>query len=154
MVRQIVRQRRLACSSFVTLTYGEAKGGINSQEVGVVAVLLPSCYLIHSLPDHLKLGEAAVNPAPGILQFTLDRTQDPETLVYLSQQEEIRVRGNLSLLKICHDCRIEFRSNCLFCSSPHPDISFPSTAVYFPHHIMGLTGRIYIFFVIPPNNPR
>jgi hypothetical protein len=153
MVRQIVRQPRLACSSFVTLTYGEAKGGINSQEVGVVAVLLPSCYLIHSLLDHLKLGEAAVNPAPGILQFTLDRTQDPESLVYLSQQEEIRVRGNLSLLKICHDCRIEFRSNCLslLFTTPGHLISLDSGIFPSPYH--GVDRKNIHFFVIPPNNP-
>jgi len=45
----------------------------------------------------------AVNPGSGILQVTPDWTQDAETLVYLSQQKETCVRGDLGPLKIYHD---------------------------------------------------
>src|SRR5208283_940272 len=106
------RQPGLTSPSFVALTNGEPKRGINSQKIGVVAVLITSRYLIDPLANHLKLRVFAVNPGSGILQVTPDWTQDAETLVYLSQQKETCVRGNLGTLKIYHDCRIEFGSNC------------------------------------------
>ena len=50
----------------------------------------------------------AVNPSTGILQFTPEWPQDAKTLVYLSEQQDTRVRGNLGSVKIYHDRTIEF----------------------------------------------
>jgi len=55
------RKPRLTCPGFVSLANGEPKGGIKSQKVSLAAILMPGCYLIHPLLNHLNLNVIVVN---------------------------------------------------------------------------------------------
>jgi hypothetical protein len=75
-----------------------------------------------------------------------NRAHDAETLIYLSEQDEACVRGNLGHLKIYHDCRVEFGSNCL----PLP-ISLDSGLFPLPYH--EVEPEEHTLSVYQPNNP-
>jgi len=147
------RQPRRTRPGLVALSNRQPKGRIYAQKICVVTVLIPGRYLINPLASNLKLRVFAVNPGPGILQFTSHWTQNAETLVYLPQQQETRVLGDLSLLKIYYDSRIEVGSNCLsllFTTPVHP-ITLDVT-LFTPPYQMVAVKNIH-FYVCRRNNP-
>gem|GEM_PF-2024770 len=94
-----------------------------------------------------------MNPRPGILQLTLDWTQDPETLVYGPQQQESCVRCNLGPLKIHHDGTVKLWANCLTFLFTTPDHHITLDNGLFPSPYQAFARKNRDLVVLPPNDP-